>query len=234
MVPEQALASSGSAEAAAAATAATTTTFFASSSTGVPIVIPPIGRVLGSSGCSWWRPLDRIRATSFNDELLRFFPREAGASEVTWNTVIESGSASPMAYATCTRHRRQMPAFTSDFATHRAAYAADRSTFVKSLPEKAPPPCAPQPPYVSTMILRPVRPASPCGPPMMNNPHGLMCTIVFASKYLAGITSLITLSIISLRSSSSVILSECCRDTTTVCTRCGMHAPDSNTYSAVT
>uniref|UniRef100_A0A182T6V2 Uncharacterized protein n=1 Tax=Anopheles maculatus TaxID=74869 RepID=A0A182T6V2_9DIPT len=108
-----------------------------------------------------------------------------------------------MAYATCTKHRRQIPAFTSDLATQRAAYAAERSTFVKSLPEKAPPPCAPQPPYVSTMILRPVSPASPCGPPMMNSPHGLMCTTVFASKYLAGITSLITLSMISLRSSSS-------------------------------
>ncbi|KAF4528281.1 hypothetical protein B566_EDAN011180 [Ephemera danica] len=47
---------------------------------------------------------------------------------------------------TCTRHLRQSPAFTSDFATHLAAYAAERSTLVKSLPENAPPPCAPQPP----------------------------------------------------------------------------------------
>lgn len=30
-------------------------------------------------------------------------------------------------------------------------------TFVGSLPEKAPPPCAPHPPYVSMMILRPAR-----------------------------------------------------------------------------
>jgi hypothetical protein len=30
-----------------------------------------------------------------------------------------------------------------------------------TLPEKAPPPWAPHPPYVSTMILRPVTPASP-------------------------------------------------------------------------
>ena len=33
-----------------------------------------------------------------------------------------------------------------------------------SLPENAPPPCGAAPPYVSTMILRPVTPASPCGP----------------------------------------------------------------------
>ena len=63
-------------------------------------------------------------------------------------------------FFTCTRHRLQRPAFTKDLATHLAAYAADLSTFVKSLPENAPPPCAPQPPYVSTMIFRPVRPAS--------------------------------------------------------------------------
>lgn len=61
---------------------------------------------------------------------------------------------------TCTRQRLHRPAFTRDLATHLAAYAADLSTFVKSLPENAPPPCAPQPPYVSTMIFRPVRPAS--------------------------------------------------------------------------
>lgn len=41
---------------------------------------------------------------------------------------------------------------------------------VGSLPEKAPPPCAPQPPYVSMIILRPVRPASPWGPPITKRP----------------------------------------------------------------
>lgn len=40
----------------------------------------------------------------------------------------------------------QRPAFTSDFATQRAAYAAERSTLEGSFPEKAPPPWAPQPP----------------------------------------------------------------------------------------
>ncbi len=55
----------------------------------------------------------------------------------------------------------------------RAMYAAERSTFVASLPEKQPPPCLPAPPYVSTMIFRPVRPVSPCGPPIANLPEGL-------------------------------------------------------------
>lgn len=62
----------------------------------------------------------------------------------------------------------------------------------------------------------------------MNNPHGLMCTIVFASKYSAGITTLTTSFITCSRNSSNEILSECCNDTTTVCTRFGTHAPCSN------
>ena len=62
---------------------------------------------------------------------------------------------------TWTSTRRHSPAWTRDFATQRAAYAADRSTLEKSLPENAPPPCAPQPPYVSTIIFLPVNPASP-------------------------------------------------------------------------
>ena len=61
---------------------------------------------------------------------------------------------------TCTRTRLQSWALTRDLATHLAAQAADLSTLEKSLPEKAPPPWAPQPPYVSTMIFLPVRPAS--------------------------------------------------------------------------
>lgn len=180
--------------------------------------------------------------------------------------MIEIGSATPIAYDTWTKQRRQILALTNDLATQRAAYAADRSTFVKSFPENAPPPWAPQPPYVSTIIFRPVKPASPytiqmesmsriiyfyieqsqrthiytyrkihtIGPPMMNNPHGLMCTIVLASKYCSGITVLMTLSITSLRKCSNVIFSECWSDTTTVWTRFGMHAPLSKRYSHVT
>ena len=59
------------------------------------------------------------------------------------STKIDIGSATPIAYETlknelilnhfmkwltCTSTRLHNPFFTSDFATHRAAYAADRST----------------------------------------------------------------------------------------------------------
>lgn len=57
---------------------------------------------------------------------------------------------------------------TNDLATHLAAYAALLSTLVGSFPENAPPPWPPQPPYVSTIIFLPVKPASPCGPPSVN------------------------------------------------------------------
>merc|ERR1719401_2541008 len=86
----------------------------------------------------------------------------------------DSGFATPIAYESCTSARLQRPLLTTDFAICRQMYAAERSTFVGSFPENAPPPCAPQPPYVSMMILRPVSPASPWGPPMMNLPDGLM------------------------------------------------------------
>jgi hypothetical protein len=109
------------------------------------------------------------------------------------NTAMDSGCAIPIEYDICTRQRLHRPALTSDLATQRAAYAAERSTLEKSLPEKAPPPWAPQPPYVSTcqkileniikryyndkirditIIFLPVRPASPCGPPIINLPLG--------------------------------------------------------------
>merc|ERR1719321_1539659 len=94
------------------------------------------------------------------------------------STKSERGFATPIAYESCTSARLQSPLFTTDLAICRQAYAAERSTLVGSLPEKAPPPCAPQPPYVSMMIFRPVRPASPWGPPMMNFPDGLMCKFV--------------------------------------------------------
>src|SRR5438128_1664070 len=48
-----------------------------------------------------------------------------------------------------------MPASTMFLAAWRTAYAPERSTFVGSLPENAPPPWRAMPPYVSTMILRP-------------------------------------------------------------------------------
>src|ERR1041385_8050564 len=84
-----------------------------------------------------------------------------------------TGSALPIAYATWTSQREARPAATTFFATQRIAYAAERSTLDGSLPEKAPPPWRAMPPYVSMMILRPVRPASPIGPPISKRPVGL-------------------------------------------------------------
>ncbi len=77
-------------------------------------------------------------------------------------------------------------------AMYRAMYAADRSTLVGSLPLNAPPPCRPRPPYVSTMIFRPVSPQSPCGPPVTKQPVGLMwqamsCSPSFGAAFPGGI-----------------------------------------------
>lgn len=72
------------------------------------------------------------------------------------------------------------------------------------------------------------------GPPIMNNPQGLMCTIVSESKYCSGITRFTTFSMTSSRNVSNVTFSECWSETTTVWTRFGMHAPWSNKYSQVT
>merc|ERR1719159_593802 len=84
------------------------------------------------------------------------------------STKSDNGFATPIAYDSCTSARLLRPLFTTDFAICRQMYAAERSTFVGSFPENAPPP------YVAMMILRPVSPASPWGPPMMNLPDGLM------------------------------------------------------------
>src|SRR5207249_9337498 len=89
------------------------------------------------------------------------------------STAIEVGCARPIAYETWTSHRSARPAATRFLATWRAAYAADLSTLLGSLPLKAPPPWRATPPYVSTMILRPVSPASAAGPPSTNDPLGL-------------------------------------------------------------
>ena len=70
-------------------------------------------------------------------------------------------------------HRSARSDATTFFAKYLAAYAAERSTFVGSLPEKAPPPCGAAPPYVSTIIFLPVNPQSPSGPPTTKRPVGL-------------------------------------------------------------
>ena len=104
-----------------------------------------------------------------------------------------------MPYAISSSNRSARPAATTFLATQRAAYAAERSTFVGSLPEKAPPPWRAMPPYVSTMILRPVRPASPIGPPVTNRPVGLTCITGSAGRSASGITGRITVSMMSSR-----------------------------------
>ena len=61
-------------------------------------------------------------------------------------TNIESGLETQIAYATCIKHFFVRPEATTFFAIYLAAYAADLSTLVGSLPEKAPPPCGAEPP----------------------------------------------------------------------------------------
>ena len=89
------------------------------------------------------------------------------------STSTETGLATPIAYATWISHFVASPAATAFFAAQRAPYAALRSTFDGSFPLNAPPPWRAYPPYVSTMILRPVSPASAIGPPMTKRPVGL-------------------------------------------------------------
>src|SRR3954470_13452144 len=104
-------------------------------------------------------------------------------------------------------------------------YAADRSTLVGSLPEKAPPPCGAIPPYVSTMILRPVRPVSALGPPISKRPVGLTSTRTpsVESSWNSRSTGSITSASMSGRSSvSTSTSSRCCAEIKTVSTRTGL------------
>src|SRR5439155_17005282 len=80
------------------------------------------------------------------------------------------GCGCPMAYDSSTSTRSARPAATMFFATQRAAYDAERSTFDGSFPEYEPPPCRPTAPYVSTMFLRPESPESAAGPPSTKEP----------------------------------------------------------------
>src|SRR5207249_1732466 len=67
------------------------------------------------------------------------------------------------------------------------------------------------------MILRPVSPASPCGPPTTKRPVGLMRTSASAtSKPASPSTGRTTSAITPSRSSTLSILSECWVDTTTL------------------
>src|SRR3989454_11573078 len=101
-------------------------------------------------------------------------------------------------------------------------YDAERSTLLGSLPENAPPPWLPTPPYVSTMILRPVSPVSPMGPPTTNRPVGLMWYLTLrGSKMSLGMTGLITYSITSRSIFLLVTSGLCWVETTIVSTRTG-------------
>src|ERR1044072_7899464 len=115
-------------------------------------------------------------------------------------------------------------------AMYRAMYAAERSTLVGSLPEKAPPPCGAYPPYVSTIIFLPVSPASPCGPPTTKRPVGFMWNFVVLSSSSTGTVERMTCSSISLRSCSFETSGECCVEMTTGSMRKGRPS----LYSTVT
>ena len=97
-------------------------------------------------------------------------------------------------------------AATSDFATHLAAYAAERSTLDGSLPEKAPPPCAPHPPYVSTIIFLPVKPASPYSRFIASSKHYFMSLKSKDILASASIHHTMRLSTIKQRSSTPRVL----------------------------
>src|SRR6478752_348769 len=112
-------------------------------------------------------------------------------------------------------------------------YAAERSTLVGSLPENAPPPWGAMPPYVSTMILRPVRPVSAFGPPISNRPVGLTRTrtpSVDSSGNSRRTGSITSASMSGRRSVSTSTSSRCCAEISTVSTRTGLPS----TYSTDT
>jgi len=72
------------------------------------------------------------------------------------------------------------------------------------------------PPYVSTMILRPVRPASPSGPPMTNLPVGFTCHLVASVTQPSGNSERMNGSTIARTSSDDKDGSRCCDDKTMV------------------
>lgn len=127
----------------------------------------------------------------------------------------------------------QRPACTKLTAIHLVAYAAERSTFVGSFPENAPPPCGQCPPYVSTMILRPVNPASASGPPFTKCFDGLMMNLVSSSTYFSGTIFLISLIRMALIC-SWVMSGSCWCETRMVWALSGMSSPFNNCYWKVT
>src|SRR3712207_9568384 len=109
-----------------------------------------------------------------NTSLMAFSIRSTGTFSVPKvSTNRLTGCALPIAYATWVSHRSARPAATTFLATHRIAYAADRSTLDGSLPENAPPPWRAYPPYASTLILRSGRAAPPLGAPHPQRRRGV-------------------------------------------------------------
>ena len=73
------------------------------------------------------------------------------------------------------------------------------------------------------MILRPVRPVSPIGPPLTNRPVGLMWNTHFlVSSISAGMVGRMTCSIMSLRIRSALASAACWVEITTVSTATGL------------
>ena len=71
------------------------------------------------------------------------------------------------------------------------------------------------------MILRPVRPESPSGPPTTKRPVGLIRNWVERSIIFAGMTFLITYSMRNSRMSECFTLGVCCVEMTTFSTLIG-------------
>jgi hypothetical protein len=83
------------------------------------------------------------------------------------------------------------------------------------------------------MILRPVSPASPCGPPITKRPVGFTWMTVFStSNSPAGSDGVITCSMIAWRISSGVASGSCWVETTTVST-CTGRSPSYSTETCV-
>ena len=85
----------------------------------------------------------------------------------------------------------------------------------------------------STIILRPVKPASPCGPPITKRPVGLMKNLVSASIISFGRIGSKTYFLMSAWICSCVTSSSCCVDNTTASRRTGFPASSYSTETCV-
>src|SRR5574343_141771 len=72
------------------------------------------------------------------------------------------------------------------------------------------------------MILRPVRPQSPCGPPTTKRPVGFTRNLMSPLISSLGRTGLMICSMVASRRSSRLMSGECWVDSTTVSIECGL------------